>query len=249
MQLENYYYWFQSALSDETCDKILKLGKESLKLNEQQGISTEAYTFGDHQKSAKPGATPQNDMFLSDALEKSNNVYNRDSNITWLDDQWIYDLVYPYLEQANLCAGWNWQYDISENFQFTKYDKEQFYSWHADGSSDTPYKRYIHGITPIEPHKTREIPSGYTRNSNFVGKIRKLSMTINLCEPEEYEGGDLKFDFGLHRHKGDRYHVCEEIKPRGSIIVFPSFVHHCVTPVTRGTRYSLVLWTLGDPWK
>ena len=40
-----------------------------------------------------------------------------------------------------------------------------------------------------------------------------------------------------------------EIRPRGSIIVFPSFVWHRVTPVTKGTRYSLVVWSLGYPFK
>jgi predicted 2-oxoglutarate/Fe(II)-dependent dioxygenase YbiX len=61
------------------------------------------------------------------------------------------------------------------------------------------------------------------------------------------EGGNLKFDLGPHR--GDRYHECAEIRPRGSIIVFPSHVYHQVTPVTKGTRYSLVAWNLGYPFK
>ena len=78
-------------------------------------------------------------------------------------------------------------------------------------------------------------------------KVRKLSMTVNLTDPKNYAGGNLKFDFGHHHHK--RFHVCQEIRPRGSIIIFPSYTHHCVTPVTRGTRYSLVLWSLGKPWK
>ena len=73
-------------------------------------------------------------------------------------------------------------------------------------------------------------------------------MTINLTEPDDYKGGDLKFDFGPHADT-KRYHECEEIRPQGSVIIFPSFIYHCVTPVTRGTRYSLVLWTLGDPFK
>jgi PKHD-type hydroxylase len=83
----------------------------------------------------------------------------------------------------------------------------------------------------------------------MVGKVRKLSLTINLNSPGDYEGGNLKFDFGMHCEKENRFHECEEIRPQGSMVVFPSFVDHCVTPVTKGTRYSLVLWTLGEPWK
>ncbi len=82
----------------------------------------------------------------------------------------------------------------------------------------------------------------------MVGKIRKLSVTINLNQPGEYEGGNLKFDFGPHS-QGKRFHEVTEIRPQGSIIVFPSWTYHQVTPVTKGTRYSLVLWSLGLPFK
>jgi PKHD-type hydroxylase len=83
----------------------------------------------------------------------------------------------------------------------------------------------------------------------MVGKIRKISMTLNLNEPGDYDGGNLKFDFGRHVEGVDPFYECEEIRPQGSVVVFPSFVDHCVTPITRGTRYSLVLWCLGDPFK
>jgi predicted 2-oxoglutarate/Fe(II)-dependent dioxygenase YbiX len=42
---------------------------------------------------------------------------------------------------------------------------------------------------------------------------------------------------------------CKEILPKGSIIIFPSFVWHRVKPVTKGARYSLVVWNLGYPFK
>ena len=87
----------------------------------------------------------------------------------------------------------------------------------------------------------------YVDDINFVGKVRKLSVTINLNKPGDYEGGNLKFDFGPHT-EGERYHECTEIRPQGSIIVFPSFIAHQVTPITKGTRYSLVLWSLGQPF-
>jgi PKHD-type hydroxylase len=83
----------------------------------------------------------------------------------------------------------------------------------------------------------------------MIGKVRKISMTVNLNVPGEYEGGNLKFDYGMHTEKDRRFHECEEIRPQGSIIVFPSFLDHCVTPILSGTRYSLVLWSLGAPWK
>lgn len=36
---------------------------------------------------------------------------------------------------------------------------------------------------------------------------------------------------------------------RGSVIIFPSYVWHRVKPVTRGKRYSLVVWNLGHPFR
>ena len=68
---------------------------------------------------------------------------------------------------------------------------------------------------------------------------RKLSVTVQLSSPEDYEGGDLLLDiqsvepFVAHRELG-------------SVTVFPSFLKHQVTQVTKGTRYSLVVWCSGQ---
>lgn len=92
-----------------------------------------------------------------------------------------------------------------------------------------------------------KLSAEYTLDFKKWNKVRKISMTVNLSDPNNYEGGDLKFDLGPHIK--ERYKICDEIKPQGSVIVFPSFTYHCVTPVTSGTRYSLVLWCLGKPWQ
>ena len=70
------------------------------------------------------------------------------------------------------------------------------------------------------------------------GTTRKLSMSVILNS--DYEGGDFEM-----RDLESKIPRLEE----GSIIVFPSFIEHQVTPVTKGTRYSLVLWSLGKPFK
>jgi PKHD-type hydroxylase len=69
---------------------------------------------------------------------------------------------------------------------------------------------------------------------------RKLSMSVQLCDDDEYSGGDLEFC------------ACPRLDPRrrrGTIIVFPSFLAHCVTAITRGSRCSLVAWAHGPVFK
>lgn len=253
MQLSNYYYYFKNALTPETCQKIIELGLATIEAEKAKGNSVDAYTFGDNQKQAMPDASPQGESSKQSLRNQGLDpaaAYVRDSKVAWLTDQWLYDLFYPLIKEANQAAGWNWDYDVSESFQFTVYEPSGFYSWHKDGMSDHigAYKRYIPGVTPVALKPDGRIPERYVVDNKFVGKVRKISLTCNLNEPGDYDGGNLKFDFG-HHTEGEQFHECEEIRPQGSVIVFPSFVDHCVTPITRGTRYSLVLWTLGAPWR
>lgn len=73
------------------------------------------------------------------------------------------------------------------------------------------------------------------------GTVRKLSLTIQLSSPEDYEGGELSLQLGKE----------PDIMPKelGKMVVFPSYVLHEVRPVTKGTRYSLVAWITGKPFK
>ena len=149
----------------------------------------------------------------------------RKSNIVWMNPLWIYKEIHPLIHQANRDAGWNFQWDWTESCQFTKYKLNQYYDWHTDAGS-TPYNK----------------PNDF----NSHGKIRKLSATISLVDGSEYEGGDLELDF-RNKEENDP-HTIKNLRKKGSIVIFPSFVWHRVTPVTSGQRYSLVCWNLGHPY-
>jgi PKHD-type hydroxylase len=248
MILGTHYYYFKNAIPDEICDRIIKLGLEKIEDYKSQGKRIEAATFGDKQKDAHPDAVPANELLKTEL--KDVDFYERDSKVAWFNEQWLYDLVQPFIHEANVKAGWNWQWDYSEMLQFTIYEPGGFYTWHTDGPSDSngALKRYLYGITDTPLKPDGRMPEGYVTDDNMVGKIRKLSMTISLNSGEEYEGGDLKFDIGAHTYK-DNIICCNEMRQKGSLIVFPSFLPHCVAPITKGTRYSLVLWSLGQPWK
>ena len=225
MNLQNYYYYFNSALPPKLVDDILAYGKSH---------EAELAVTGTGNPENKSSFTKKG------KLKKSvvkNIQKKRKSDIVWMNDQWIYKEIHPYLSQANKEAGWNFQWEWSESCQFTKYGVGDYYGWHTD-SWDKPYMR------PLNEDGTR--PPDH-------GKIRKLSMTISLSHPDEYVGGNLEFDFrnqvDWDRNKKAAIHSCDGIRPRGSIIVFPSFVWHRVAPVTKGTRYSLVIWNLGYPFR
>ncbi len=83
----------------------------------------------------------------------------------------------------------------------------------------------------------------YDWHTDFAGvrPLRKISISIQLSRPEDYDGGDLELMYGIQPQKLD--------KSRGAFIAFPSFMLHRVTPVTRGTRWSLVAWILGNRWR
>ena len=153
----------------------------------------------------------------------------RSSNVVWMDPVWIYRELHPLVHEANKNAGWNFQWDFSESCQFTKYVKGQYYDWHCD-SWDRPYVRD-------------------NLNAPDHGKIRKLSVTVTLSDPKEYKGGELEFDFrNLDPDKPKKTIKCKEILPKGSLVVFPSFVWHRVCPIKKGERKSLVIWNLGYPF-
>tara|TARA_R110002124_G_scaffold87987_1_gene226113 strand:+ start:776 stop:1408 length:633 start_codon:yes stop_codon:yes gene_type:complete len=210
MQLQNYYWYFKSALPERICDDIIK------------------YSLSKNESMARTGGY-DNKKLNEDEIRNLKN--KRNSDVVWLNEGWIYKELQPYIHKANKKAGWNFEWDRSESCQFTKYKHNQYYDWHCD-SWAKPYDK------PNNPDN---------------GKIRKLSMTCQLTDGSEYEGGELEFDFRNYdpnmRDEFKHLKQAKEILPKGSIIVFPSFVYHRVKPVTKGTRYSLVMWNLGYPFK
>jgi len=210
MNLTNYYWYFQSVIPSRICDDIVKYGHQ---MQDQMAVTG---GYGNAKK--------LNQKQIKNLKTK------RDSNIVWINDRWIYKEIHPFVNKANVSAGWNFQWNFSESCQFTKYKKGQYYDWHCD-SWDRPY--------------IRDNP-----NAPDHGKIRKLSVTVSLSDPKDYKGGELEFDFrNLDPDKKPNIKKCTEILPKGSLVVFPSFVWHRVCPVKSGERNSLVIWNLGWPYK
>jgi PKHD-type hydroxylase len=159
---------------------------------------------------------------------------SRNSNVFFTGEPELYQLLNPFIHHANEKAGWNFQWDWTESCQIAKYKKNQFYNWHIDQFQD-PY-----------PDNDKHV--------SHRNKIRKLSTVVALSNGSEYEGGDFEMDFRNNRpvknaKEASNIDTISHLRKKGTVIVFPSFVWHRVTPVLSGTRYSLVSWSLGDPFK
>tara|TARA_R100001594_G_scaffold141686_1_gene187920 strand:- start:429 stop:1100 length:672 start_codon:yes stop_codon:yes gene_type:complete len=223
MNLKNAYWYFTSRLGDRFCDEVIQYAlskKETIGIT--GGVSKTVKKRSSKIKDHKDVAKNLNKKDLKN-LKKQ-----RDSNIVWLNDKWIYDQIIPFFHLANKNAGWNFDINYFESIQFTKYKPGQFYEWHQD---------------PMP------VPYNDPQNVNFHGKIRKISGIVQLSNPKDYKGGQLEIQPRMHE---DPRHVLQTTKhfgPRGSVIIFPSHLWHRVKPVTKGTRYSLVIWSIGYPFK
>ena len=231
MNLVHHFWYFQSALSSQFCDQLIKHAsslKDNIALT--GNITNQAGELISTRNQAGRLITTKKPKKNKKKLSKKDLLdlrKKRNSNVVWLDERWIYNEIQPYIHIANKNAGWNFQFDFTESCQFTKYNKGQFYGWHTD---------------------SWELPYNAPKDPNLHGKIRKLSITISLSDPKDYKGGELEFQL-RNKDKAQLIRKCPEIKPRGSIVVFPSFVWHRVKPVTKGIRHSLVAWNLGFPFK
>ena len=195
MNLKYSYWYFQSALPVHFCNKIIAYGNSK---KEQLGITGGLTRIKDKKIETEKDLNEE---------ELNNLQKRRNSNVVWLDEKWIYRYLHYYLNVANISAGWNFQWDQSENIQFTKYKLNQFYDWHCDSWKE---------------------PYGEDQPPYLKGKIRKLSMTCCLSDPKDYKGGEFEFRFTDDEGKNvDK--VCKEIIPRGSIVVFPSHIHQLDT--------------------
>jgi PKHD-type hydroxylase len=138
----------------------------------------------------------------------------RKSKVKWCyqnqEWDWVYEKLHNMIMEANDVM---WKFDLSTMNEAIQYTEYYGGGGHYDWHMDC-------GIG--------------------IQNQRKVSVTVQLSAPDEYEGGDLEFNMGSHK-----------VAPRvqGAAVIFPSFMLHRVTPVKSGTRKSFVLWVGGEPYK
>jgi PKHD-type hydroxylase len=142
----------------------------------------------------------------------------RKSQIKWMPPEldkteWIYEKLMNLSLKANFDL---WKFDLTsirDAIQYTEYD----------GNEEGGYDWHMD-------------------MGRFPYNHRKISITVQLSDPDDYEGGDLEiWAGGVEPIKAPRQ--------KGAVVIFPSFLMHRITPVTKGVRKSLVLWVGGNTLK
>ena len=209
-----YYYWKAEILKEE-CEKIISEFDISMSIHAAVG-----YLHGTE------GLYPEE----IEVLKKENNwdyLHNKSKNedvpdtsirktkVNWLPANHIYNkILCKYVTTTN---EKQYHYNLTKftPCQFARYDVGDFYDFHQD--------------------------SGHTQ-TDYEEETRKLSMTVQLSDPDSYEGGEFYFYTGTMED-------APMMQEQGSIIIFDSRAWHRVSPVTKGVRYSLVSWTSGPAFK
>lgn len=149
----------------------------------------------------------------------------RKSKVYFVEENKFADLAWDHVKEINHMFNFNFDLEGLENMQYTQYFDDGEYNWHCDTLS-------------------QEYPD--SAPEELVGKIRKMSVSILLNDPSEFEGGEFQLVTGLP--SDDDYIKTIELG-KGDMIIFPSFVPHRITKVEKGCRKSLVGWVYGPPFK
>lgn len=141
----------------------------------------------------------------------------RISSISWIPEgHWITGFIMHYVSLHNKL---NYHYDLSggiskNQLQYSEYGPGHHYTWHNDEQS---------------------------AETLLTEPLRKLSFSLQLSHPDEYEGGELQFLSGTEMYTAP--------KTQGTLITFKSNTQHRVRPIKSGLRKSIVGWITGPAWK
>jgi PKHD-type hydroxylase len=163
---------------------------------------------------------PAQDAGMGFHNESTNAEYRR-TKVRWLDYT-----THPQFEPV-YSEFWKFVNRINHdwfNFNITYLPPLQFTEYTAEERSEYKSHQDVFWLNPTPRH-------------------RKLTLVLQLSDPADYEGGDLVLESVGEKPPAER------VKAQGTLIAFPSFVYHALTPVTSGKRHSLVAWFEGPKFQ
>lgn len=192
-------------------------------------------------KFEQPLNDPQNYYWFKEGFTKEelDLIYNSLENVPFQDatilgsDETPKEVRSSRVKWIPMNNEWSWLYEKLMNMAVQANDT----LWNFDLISADEQIQYTEYLAEDEGHYTwhQDIGPG-------DASLRKVSLTVQLSEADEYEGGDLELSQG-----GTSIHKAE--RGAGVVFVFPSYMMHRVTPVTKGKRRSFVLWVGGQHYK
>jgi PKHD-type hydroxylase len=207
------------ALSPDVCNEIIEIGLKQTELH--------------------MGQTGNSDKAEENHRTRKSGVGWLDREAKLADGKTIFEHITPLVRECNSDV---FKFDLNyhETYQFTIYKApDEHYEWHCDGHFEA-----------YSADDCKDDPDFEER----VGGYRKLSYSVNLTHPDEYEGGHFEWcdpysKNPLHDPERAVFRAPQSAREQGSIIIFPSFVYHRVTPVNIGRRHSLVGWIAGPTFR
>jgi PKHD-type hydroxylase len=162
----------------------------------------------------------------------------RNAKNSWIPtSHWVAGYLWHYVQRAN---RENFLYDLTcidgEALQYTVYGPGEYYGWHNDQGISSVYKPMSMGKRGYD----QEILNDFV--SENCEKVRKLSFSLLLSDPDTYEGGNLQ----IMNEDGTSYYAPRK---RGVLVLFDSRAQHRVRKVTKGVRKSIVGWVIGPRWR
>ena len=145
----------------------------------------------------------------------------RSSQQVWLRDFRLNTELMKLVRDINHDADWFLNVNDVEPVQFGMYPEGGFYDWHVDQHSH------------------------FIPNMQGQPSTRKISMSLFMNEPDEYEGGE--FDLELYKPSTKPRYKSFRLG-KGEAIFFSSTQWHRVRPVKSGVRKSIVAWFIGPPY-
>jgi PKHD-type hydroxylase len=174
----------------------------------------------------------ENKELLDGAVESKN---LEDSKSADLIDKIVRDskISFHFINEEN-----NWIFSRINNL--IEVANDRWYNFDINGYDFLQYGEY-HGTTNGNYDWHTDLIFGSRQEGSNFSETRKMSISLLLNDPSEFEGGELEFKCGVDE-------LIPDMK-KGTAIIFPSFMLHRVRPVTKGIRKSLVIWTLGPKFK
>lgn len=113
--------------------------------------------------------------------------------------------------------------------------------WSFDISGLYENMNFLQYDEPTQEHPSAGHYDWHQDIGNGFSSLRKISTVTQLSDPTTYDGCRLHIFSNGDNEVGEN--------AAGTTLMFPSYMPHCITPITRGRRFSLVSWVTGPAFR